>query len=103
MDADVLHHLPPWLHGSLTPLSGGLTNRSYRLTTGQGRYWLRWGCPHPQELGIDRRHERIAHQAAAEAGLAPAMRYCDPRSGASWCWTGSTSRTGDNGRERWPA
>ncbi|NHI01907.1 hypothetical protein OJHNALOF_02961 [Oceanimonas sp. MB9] len=69
------------MHGSLTPLSGGLTNRSYRLTTGQGRYWLRWGCPHPQELGIDRRHERIAHQAAAEAGLAPAMRYCDPKRG----------------------
>ncbi|WP_107852990.1 choline kinase family protein [Oceanimonas marisflavi] len=81
MDAELLKVLPPALHGCLTPLSGGLTNSSYRLTTEQGHYWLRRGRLRPHELGIDRYHELIAHRAAAGAGLAPAIRFCEPQSG----------------------
>ncbi|WP_116472780.1 choline kinase family protein [Zobellella maritima] len=73
--------LPAAFDGKLTPLAGGLTNRSWRLDTGNGSYWLRLGCPRPEWLGIDRQRELIAHRTAANAGLAPAIRFAEPTRG----------------------
>ncbi|OIN09219.1 phosphotransferase [Oceanisphaera psychrotolerans] len=83
MDADRLLPalLPRRWQGQLTPLAGGYTNRCWRLDTVEGAYWLRLGCEAPASLGIDRRRELRAHQAAAEAGLAPAIRYARPECG----------------------
>ncbi|WMC12393.1 phosphotransferase [Oceanimonas pelagia] len=82
MDAEPwLSGLPAALRGRLTPLAGGHTNRCYRLDTEQASYWLRLGRARPQELGIHREHELLAHRVAAGAGLAPAIRYAHPETG----------------------
>ncbi|MDP5291336.1 phosphotransferase [Oceanimonas sp. CHS3-5] len=82
MDAEpLLASLPPALRGRLTPLAGGYTNRCFRLNTETQSYWLRLGCEAPASLGIDRHLELMAHGLAAEAGLAPAIRYADAGSG----------------------
>lgn len=73
--------LPDGLQGRLTALPGGHTNRCWRLDTARGRYWLRLGCAHPGRLGIDRRQELEAHRLAADAGLAPAIRFALPERG----------------------
>lgn len=77
----LLARLPAAFDGDLTPLAGGLTNRSWRLDTLHGSYWLRLGCARPERLGIDRRRELSAHRAAVEAGLAPAIRFAEPALG----------------------
>ena len=82
MDANLLSEcLPPQYHGQLTALAGGLTNHSWRLDTPQQSYWLRLGNTHSAGLGIDRSQELLAHQAAAAAGLAPAIHYADVERG----------------------
>ena len=82
MDANTLvQKLPPQFQGQLTPLVGGLTNRSWRLDTGQHSYWLRVGNAHSESLGINRTQELLAHQAAADAGLAPPIHYAEPALG----------------------
>lgn len=79
--ADLLSQLPPQWQGQLAPLSGGTTNRSWQLTTDSGRYWLRLGCEAPERLGINRHQELMAHHAAAQIGLAPAIRFAKPQHG----------------------
>ncbi|WP_375057968.1 phosphotransferase [Zobellella sp. DQSA1] len=82
MDAEpLLAALPAEWRGRLTPLAGGLTNRCWRLDTSRGAYWLRRGCADPAALGIDRRLELLAHQAAAAAGLALEVRFARPELG----------------------
>ncbi|MGB5855196.1 MAG: phosphotransferase [Oceanisphaera sp.] len=86
MDANLpanllLEQLPSRFWGQLTPLAGGYTNRCWRLDTSQGCYWLRLGSPHAQALGINREHELRAHQAAAQAGLAPKVHFAEPQRG----------------------
>ena len=79
MDANLLADLlPPPFQGQLTALAGGLTNRSWRLDTPHHCYWLRLGNTHSASLGIDRKLELVAHQAAAAAGLAPVIHYANP-------------------------
>ncbi|GAA3532406.1 choline kinase family protein [Zobellella aerophila] len=73
--------LPAAFDGELTPLAGGLTNRSWRLDTLNGSYWLRLGCTRPEWLGIDRQRELCAHRAAADEGLAPVVRFAEPALG----------------------
>lgn len=82
MDAkQLLAELPAYFQGQLTPLTGGLTNQSWRLDTARARYWLRLGHLDSDKLGIDRAQELLAHQAGANAGLAPAIRYAKPELG----------------------
>ena len=79
MDANLLADLlPPQFQGRFTALAGGLTNRSWRLDTPHHSYWLRLGNRHSASLGIDRKQELIAHQAAAAVGLAPNIHYANP-------------------------
>ncbi|MFH7563862.1 phosphotransferase [Oceanimonas smirnovii] len=82
MDAEtLLPCLPARWRGRLTPLTGGLTNRCFHLATGQGQFWLRLGCEQPARLGINRHHELTAHRIAANAGLAPIIRFAYPEAG----------------------
>ena len=64
----------------LTPLSGGLTNRSWRVDTDAGCFVLRLNLPSPDAsaLGIDREREQRLQRVAAVAGLAPQVVVCDP-------------------------
>jgi thiamine kinase-like enzyme len=71
-----LQHLSPELIGDLkmhtgkllevVPISGGMTNRNYRLETEKGRFMLRLAGERTALLGINRNHEftsaKIAHQ-----------------------------------------
>jgi thiamine kinase-like enzyme len=59
---------------SLEPLGGGITNRNFKVTLLDGaQVVLRIGGKDTELLGIDRHVEHAATQAAAEAGLAPAV------------------------------
>jgi thiamine kinase-like enzyme len=53
------------------PLQGGITNRNYRVTLGGQDYVVRRPGKDTALLGIDRRAERLATDAAAALGLAP--------------------------------
>ena len=57
----------------ITPLAGGLVNRSYLVETGAGRFVLRLNAPSgiSVALGVDRALELEAQRLAAAAGLAP--------------------------------
>jgi thiamine kinase-like enzyme len=59
--------------GEPVPLGGGITNRNYRARLGDGEYMIRLPGKDTALLGIDRAAERIANQAAAELGIAPAV------------------------------
>lgn len=60
----------------IRPLTNGLTNRSFLLSTGRERVVLRWNSPITAELDIDRRAEEQALQLAAS--LSAPLVYCDP-------------------------
>jgi thiamine kinase len=53
------------------PLVGGLTNRTWRVTSREADWVLRLGGSRDAALAIDRRAELVAVRAAAERGLAP--------------------------------
>jgi thiamine kinase-like enzyme len=55
------------------PLSGGITNRNYRVRFGERDYVVRVHGKDTELLGIDRNAERIANRAAARLGIAPAV------------------------------
>ncbi|HWD11198.1 MAG TPA: phosphotransferase [Solirubrobacteraceae bacterium] len=76
---DILHDLESSLgplSGEPTALEGGITNRNYRVTLGGIDYVLRRPGKDTSLLGIDRDVERVANQAAAGLGLAPAVVAC---------------------------
>jgi thiamine kinase-like enzyme len=73
---DILHRLEPSLGpiaGEPTPLDGGITNRNFRVTLGGGDYVIRQPGKDTDLLGIDREAERLATEAAARLGIAPAV------------------------------
>jgi thiamine kinase-like enzyme len=55
------------------PLEGGITNRNYRVRLGDGDYVLRVPGKDTALLGIRRDAERLANEAAAALGIAPAV------------------------------
>ncbi len=54
-------------------LGGGITNRNFRVTFGDADYVVRRPGKDTELLGIDRRAERMANEAAAALGIAPAV------------------------------
>ena len=63
--------------GEPVPLDGGITNRNYRVRFGGSEYVLRLPGKDTSLLGIDRAAERIANEAAAGLGIAPAVAAGD--------------------------
>ncbi len=61
------------LTGEPTPLDGGITNRNFRATFGGENYVIRQPGKDTALLGIDRDAERMANEAAARLGIAPAV------------------------------
>jgi thiamine kinase-like enzyme len=59
--------------GEPAPLSGGITNRNFRVTLGGTEYVLRRPGKDTDLLGIDREAERAASEMAARLGIAPAV------------------------------
>ncbi len=60
-------------------LPGGRTNTSYLVEASGQRLVLRHNYSASAELGIDRERERKILVAAAAAGIAPQLVYCDDR------------------------
>src|SRR4051794_18011123 len=64
---------------SVEPLSGGITNRNFKVVAGGETFVLRVGGKDTELLGIDRRVEHDATLAAAALGLAPdVVGYVEP-------------------------
>jgi thiamine kinase-like enzyme len=61
------------LHGEPQELVGGITNRNFRVVLGEREYVVRRPGKDTDLLGIDRAAERLANDAAAQLGLAPAV------------------------------
>jgi thiamine kinase-like enzyme len=77
---DELDDLLTRLQDSLAPmrgepreLDGGITNRNFRVTLGDSDYVVRRPGKDTELLGIDRAAERLANEAAARLGIAPAV------------------------------
>jgi thiamine kinase len=82
------------VHGIATPIAGGLSNQAWCVATGDQRWFVRLGHPQAARLGVDRWSECALLQAVSAAGLAPAVRACEPATGllvmryidgAAWC------------------
>jgi thiamine kinase-like enzyme len=74
--SDILRRLEPSLgplSGEPRPLDGGITNRNFRVTLGGADYVIRRPGKDTDLLGIDREAERLANEAAAQLGIAPAV------------------------------
>ncbi len=73
---DILRRLEPSL-GPVgrppAPLEGGITNRNYRAELGGREYVIRLHGKDTDLLGISREAERLANDAAAGLGIAPAV------------------------------
>jgi thiamine kinase-like enzyme len=61
----------PGLTSRIAVLSGGITNRNYRVDVDGSSYVLRIGGKDTDLLGIDRVTERVASVRAAEIGIGP--------------------------------
>jgi thiamine kinase len=61
-------------------LTGGLTNKSYLLQSGERLLVLRINHPNSVDLDIDRHSELTIHRMAAAAKLSPAIIYSAPDS-----------------------
>jgi thiamine kinase-like enzyme len=59
--------------GAPVALDGGITNRNFRVTLGSTEYVIRRPGKDTALLGIDRDAERLANEAAARLGIAPAV------------------------------
>jgi thiamine kinase-like enzyme len=69
--AAAVERLWPGLAASISALSGGITNRNYRVDVGGSSYVLRVGGKDTDLLGIDRATEHEASLRAAEVGVGP--------------------------------
>lgn len=81
---DALQKIPVWNPTEIQKverLSGGWTNRNYRITCADRSYVLRVFGDATAQLGIDRRQEYETSVTAAEAGIAPNVRYWNETDG----------------------
>lgn len=62
-------------------LSKGLTNTSYLIESGTGKWVLRLNSENSRDLGIDRQRELAILKAAVAADLAPHIAYCSVQQG----------------------
>lgn len=62
-------------------LTGGLTNHSYMIISGNKQMVLRLNAENSHELGINRHHEKTILNIVSKAGIAPAVYYCSPDEG----------------------
>ena len=67
----------------IRPLSGGITNRNFIVSTDHGEYVVRIPGERTELLGIDRAYEAEAAQRAAELGIGPAC-WDAARASARW-------------------
>jgi hypothetical protein len=65
------------LEGEAVPLSGGITNRNYRVRLGGRDCVLRLPGQHTELLGIDRGSEQLAAMRAASLGIGPELLHAD--------------------------
>lgn len=73
-----LARVPLWAGSAsikTTPLGGGITNQNYRVDADGESFVLRICGEKTEVLGIDRRNEYAATQAAARIGIAPEVVY----------------------------
>ena len=63
--------------GEGIPLSGGITNRNYRMSFAGADCVVRLPGPDTALLGIDRSAERLAAEQAASLGIGPQVLYAD--------------------------
>jgi thiamine kinase-like enzyme len=75
---DRIRALPLW-RGSIeiAPLKGGLSNESWLVSDGAGRYVVRFGKDYPFHHVL-RERETMTARAAAAAGFGPAVHYAEP-------------------------
>jgi thiamine kinase-like enzyme len=72
-----LARVPPWRGKAFTssPLTGGITNRNYRVEVEGELFVLRLAGANTELLGIDRTNEYAATLAAASIGVGPEVIY----------------------------
>ena len=72
-----LARVPPWRGKAFTtsPLTGGITNRNYRVEVEGESFVLRLAGAKTELLGIDRPNEYAATLAAASIGVGPEVIY----------------------------
>jgi thiamine kinase-like enzyme len=71
LPATAVERLWPGRKAVVTPLSGGITNRNYRVDVNNTSFVLRVGGNDTNLLGIDRSVEHAASLRAAELGVGP--------------------------------
>jgi thiamine kinase-like enzyme len=71
LSARLLHDLEPFTNGisNVVSISGGITNRNYKLETEKGAFMLRIAGDRTELLGIDRAHEFSSSQIAHRVGV----------------------------------
>jgi thiamine kinase-like enzyme len=102
-----LRAVPAFAEGPLrvAELPGGLTNRNYKVTTGDGqRYVARLSSPDASLLAVDRDAEHHDSVAAATTGIAPAVvdRVVDGPGGSGilvLAWVDARAWTPDDVRQ----
>ncbi|MFO0947658.1 MAG: phosphotransferase [Planctomycetota bacterium] len=78
MSVERLENLSCWRGTvSLTPITGGITNRNY-LVRDLDQWYVARICENKRVLGIDRVNEVACQRAAAEAGIAPPIVHHEP-------------------------
>ncbi len=73
---DILRReIPAWRERAMRaePMSGGMTNRNFRVWVDDHPYFVRWGSEQAEILGIDRENEYRANLIAATLQVAPAV------------------------------
>jgi thiamine kinase-like enzyme len=76
-DLERVSGLPCWNGGPrIEPLGGGLSNRNYRVRDAAGDWVVRLGGD-VSEHGVIRANDIAASRAAADAGIAPALRHAE--------------------------
>jgi thiamine kinase-like enzyme len=79
---DALSRIPGWDGESdVDEISGGLTNRSFVVRSRNGVFILRLDAGHTKTFGLDRSVELKVLREAANADIAPKVRFADPDAG----------------------